>query len=51
MIFQIIWEGIMKEFHDKNHDENIKNIYDREKVIHYNDLNDVVNFTAELLNK
>ena len=41
----------MKEFHDKNMDEDFKKSYDRTKYIHYCDLNDVVNFTAELLNK
>ena len=41
----------MKEFHDKNMDEDFKKSYDRTKHIHYCDLNDVVNFTAELLNK
>ena len=51
MIFQIIWEGIVKETHDKLLREDQQKCYDREKIIHYADLNDVVNYTAELLNK
>ena len=49
MIFQIIWEGAMTEYHNVNLSEDQKNCYDREKVIHQPDLNAVVNFTAELL--
>ncbi len=51
MIFQIIWEGIIKEKHDNTLQEDDQKCYDREKIIHYNDLFDVVNYTAELLNK
>lgn len=41
----------MLEYHNVHLDENQKKDYDREKVIHYSDLNAVVDFTAELLNK
>ena len=52
MIFQIIWEGIIKEKHDSSSLlEDEKKSINREKVIYYSDLEDVVNYTAELLNK
>ena len=47
IIFNIIWEGIMLEYHYITLDDNQRRSYDRENVIHYTDLAAVVVYSAE----